>query len=86
MFEKLVATIIGRKIVKKLDLQEASQMEKKPIWKSKAVWSAVLMALVGAVQPISSALGHPVTVPNWIVEVLAGFGIYGIRAGDKPLA
>jgi hypothetical protein len=44
------------------------------------------MSVVGAVQPISTALGHPVEIPHWIIEVLAGFGIYGLRTGDKPIS
>jgi len=51
----------------------------KPLWQSKAVIAAVVTVIVGAIQPISSALGHPVVVPNWVLEVLAGLGVYGIR-------
>lgn len=61
-------------------------METKSWFKSKAVWSAVLMALVGAVQPVSASLGHPIVIPAWVTEVLAGLGIYGIRTGDKPIS
>ena len=61
-------------------------METKKWYQSKAVLSAVLMAIVGAIQPISTAVGHPIEVPHWIIEVLTGLGIYGIRTGDKPIA
>jgi hypothetical protein len=50
-----------------------------PMWKSKAVIAAVVTVIVGAIQPISTALGHPIVVPDWVVQVLAGIGIYGIR-------
>lgn len=56
------------------------QLDGKPMWKSKAVWAAVITALVGAVQPISAAVGHPVVVPGWVVEILVGWGLYGIRS------
>ena len=51
----------------------------KPKWKSKAFVSAVLMAIVGGIEPISTALGHPIIVPPWIIQALIGLGIYGIR-------
>lgn len=61
--------------------------ETKSKWKSKAVWSAILTAIVGAIQPVSTALGHPIVVPQWVVEVLIGMGIYGLRDGiGKPLS
>lgn len=86
MFEKLIATFVGKKIIKSLNLQEGTAMDTKKPWQSKAVWSAVLMAIIGAIQPISMALGHPISVPNWIIELLIGMGIYGVRTGDKPIA
>lgn len=77
---------VGKKIGSKLDLQEGNVMETKKWYQSKALLSAITMIVVGAVQPISTALGHPVTVPQWIIDVLIGMGIYGIRTGDKPIA
>lgn len=86
MFEKFIATLIGRKIVNKLHLYEGAVMPTKPWYQSKAVWSAILMAFMGAIQPISAAFGHPIAVPGWIINVLTGLGIYGIRTGDTPIA
>lgn len=86
MFEKLIATIIGKKIVSKLNLYEGVAMPTKPWYQSKAVWSAVLMTVVGAIQPVSAALGHPIVVPQWIIDVLAGLGIYGLRTATAPIA
>lgn len=77
---------VGKKISQKLELQEGNAMETKKWYQSKAVWSAILMVIVGAVQPISSSFGHPITVPQWIIDVLMGMGIYGVRTGDKPVA
>lgn len=85
MFEKFIATFIGKKIVQKLDLQEGNAMETKSWYKSKTVWAALLGAILGAVQPVSTALGHPVTIPAWVFEVLTGLGLYGLRTADKPL-
>ena len=51
----------------------------KPWYKSKAKVAAIVMAVVSAIQPISTAFGHPVQVPLWVIEVLTGLGIYGVR-------
>lgn len=67
-------------------LKEDREMEGKPIWQSKTVWTAIIASLLGAVQPVSAALGHPIEVPTWVYEVLGGFGLYALRSGQgKPL-
>jgi len=86
MFEKLIAKIVGKKIIQKLNLYEGAAMPTKPWYQSKAVWSAVLMTIVGAVQPISTAFGHPVTVPTWITDCLMGLGIYGLRTATTAVS
>ena len=66
--------------------QGGNKMETKSKWKSKTVWTAIVGVLLGAVQPISAAVGHPVVVPAWVYETLGAFGIYAIRDGiGKPL-
>ena len=58
---------------------------KPPWYKSKAKWAAIVMAVVACVQPVSTAFGHPVQVPLWVIEFLTGLGIYGVRdAINKP--
>ena len=58
----------------------------KSKWKSKTVWTAIIAALLGAVQPVSTALGQPIEVPMWVYEVLAGFGLYALRDGqNRPI-
>ena len=59
--------------------QGQAQPPAKPFWQSKAVIAAVVTVIVGAIQPISTALGHPIVIPEWVIQVLAGIGIYGIR-------
>lgn len=56
-----------------------ANVEVKPWYKSKAKWAAIVMAIVGCVQPVSAAFGHPVQVPLWVIEFLTGLGIYGVR-------
>lgn len=57
----------------------------KPAWKSRTFWIAVVGVVLGAIQPISAALGHPITVPTYVYEVLAGMGLYTLRAGNTPI-
>lgn len=86
MIKEFLAKMIGRKIVNDLKLEEGTALETKKWYTSKSVWSAILMVIVGGVQPISQAFGHPVEVPGWIINVLTGLGIYGIRTGDTPIS
>lgn len=57
----------------------------KKWFESKAVWTAIVGALLGLVQPISVAIGHPTQVPLWVFEFLGSFGLYAVRTGDKPI-
>jgi len=60
--------------------------EKKPWYKSKAKLAAIVMAIVACVQPVSTAFGHPVQVPLWVIEFLTGLGLYGVRDAIKKQA
>ena len=55
------------------------KLDGKSKWKSKAFIAAVVTVIVGAIQPISTAIGHPIEVPDWVIQVLVGLGLYGIR-------
>lgn len=76
----------GKETVKKLNLYEGAAMETKNWYQSKGVWTAIIGVILGAVQPISSAFGHPITIPVWVFELLGGMGLYTLRVGDKPIA
>ncbi len=65
---------------------DGPSLPSKPWYQSKAVWAAIVTATLGAIQPVSAAFGHPIAVPLWIIEVLSGLGIYGIRTGNQPIA
>lgn len=60
-----------------------AEEKSKPWYKSKGKWGAIILALFGVVQPISTAMGHPIQVPLWLVELVAGFTGYGIRDAIK---
>lgn len=82
-----VYRLAGRRASKILKLEDTKMgeetTEKKPWYKSKARWAAVVMAIVACVQPVSSAFGHPVQVPLWVIEFLTGLGLYGVRDALK---
>lgn len=84
-----VYRMIGKKLAKKLnfegDIMPEETIKSKPWYQSKAVWSAIIMAFVGGIQPISAALNHPIAIPLWIIEVLTGLGLYGIRTADSKI-
>lgn len=71
---------------REVDKMESQELEGKSKWQSKAVWTAIIGAVLAAVQPVSTALGHPIVVPPWVYEVLGSIGLYALRDGiGKPL-
>lgn len=54
-------------------------MDQKRWYQSKAVWTALIYAVLNGVGPISEALGHPIIVPEWVFRALEGFGLYSVR-------
>lgn len=78
--------LIGKRIAKILKWGENmgdSSMKSK--WQSKTVWAAIITAILGGIQPVSAALGHPIAVPLWIIEVLAGLGLYSLRTAKTDV-
>lgn len=70
------------KEAEKMDSNEAGKSK----WKSKSFLVAVITVVLGAIGPISAAMGTPIVVPTWVYEVLAGLGLYALRDGiGKPL-
>lgn len=80
--------LAGKIAAKKIGLKEinmADPVESKKWFLSKTIWTAIIAAVLGAVTGISTALGHPIVFPNFILEILAGFGLYSLRVGDKEI-
>lgn len=71
--------LLGKEVAKKLDLQETTMEDNKPFYKSKAKMAAIIGVILAGIQPISKAFGHEIIVPNFVFEVLAGMGLYGVR-------
>jgi|TARA_Y100000310_G_C20158007_1_gene567781 hypothetical protein len=49
----------------------------KSWYKSKSVWAALIMGLVGAAEAAGIA------IPEYAFTLLAGFGLYGVRSAIK---
>ena len=85
-FPNWIYKLAGKKIADKLGLQEevmGEETTEKPWYKSKAKIAAIVTVIIGAVQPISAAFGHPIQVPDFIIQLLIGLGIYGVRDAIK---
>jgi hypothetical protein len=75
--------IIGKEVVKDIGLQEGTMEDSTPWYKSKAKLAAIIGAIVAAIGPISAAVGHPIVIPNWVLQILGAIGLYGIRDSIK---
>lgn len=64
----------------------ANVVPTKPWYQSKTIWAAIVTALVGIIQPISAAFGHPMSMPLWVVELLTGLGLYGLRTATTTIS
>jgi len=82
---KWILKLAAKKASKKLGLQEGKLMDAKKWYQSKAVLSAIIACILGGVTGISTALNHPIVIPDWVYTILVGLGLYGLRTGDKPI-
>jgi hypothetical protein len=84
-FPSWVYSLVGKRIAAKLELKENKMDEKIAWYKSKTIWTAILGVILGAVQPISSAVGHPIVVPDWVFQLLGGMGLYSLRTATQDI-
>ena len=91
---KWIYRLIGKKVADKIGLEEdmaednvvpTNSVDTKSWYKSKSIWTAIFGVVLGAVQPISNALGHPVVIPSWVFELLAGMGLYSLRTATTTV-
>lgn len=80
IFQNFWAKMAGKFIAGKIDLQEDSQMESKPWYKSKTIWSdvaTIAVAIVGFVD-VHFTGGKIIASPAYqaVLAVLGGLGIY----------
>jgi hypothetical protein len=57
-----------------------------PWYKSKTIWTAIVTVIIGAIGPIATAFGHPeIHVPEWILSLLVGMGLYTARTATTDI-
>lgn len=79
-FAKIAGKLLGRELkLKEGVMSDGTSVDSTPWYKSKAKLAMIVGALVAAITPISTAMGHPIVIPNWVLEILGAIGIYGIR-------
>ena len=64
-------------------MSDGTTVESIPWYKSKTKLAAIITAIVAAIGPISTAIGHPIVVPNWLLEILGAIGLYSLRDAIK---
>lgn len=85
MFPDFILRFIGRRIGDKLNLKENTEMETKPWYQSKTIWTAVVGGLLGVYGAISAI--HPLPpVPSWVLTLLGSLGLYGLRTANTNIA
>lgn len=83
MFEEFFAKLAGKFAKKKLNLQEGT-METKPWYKSKNIWTGVVVTLLAAYGTAATQFGLP-TTPEWIYAFLGALGIYTRATADTKI-
>lgn len=69
--------LAGKKIAKKLNLQE-NQVESKKWYQSKTVWAGVVAVLSGTYELVRANLAPQLPpIPTWIFTLLGAIGVYG---------
>jgi len=63
---KIIGKVFGKKLAGKIGL-------------SKAKLTAIIFVIIVAVREISKAWGHPIEIPDYVIEVLAGAGLWTMR-------
>jgi len=68
--------IIGKKVVDKVGGEEKWEA-------SKTKLTAIVAVLITAVQVLGPAFGHPIVIPDWVYQFLAGIGLWALKDGAK---
>jgi len=68
--------LIGKKIINEVGVEK---------WElSKTKITAIIASVLGAIQYIGPAFGHPVEIPQWVFQFLAGLGLWSLKDGMTP--
>jgi hypothetical protein len=69
--------LLAKKAGKKLFPEGGDgQVETKVWYKSKTILSAIVAGLIVIYNGIAPGLGWPSPIPEWIIAILSGIGIY----------
>lgn len=76
MFETFFAKLAGKWAAKKLNLQEANNMDETKKWyQSRNLWTGVVTAIMGVYLSMAQQFHLP-AVPEWIFAILGAIGVY----------
>lgn len=56
----------------------------KPFWRSKTFWAILVSGLIPVWNQLAVEFGFP-RVPEWVITILAIFGLYGRSVANKRL-
>jgi hypothetical protein len=62
-----------------------AQVETKKWFQSKTIIAAIVAGLIVIYNGIAPGLGWPFPIPEWIIAILSGIGIYGRVAADTTI-
>jgi hypothetical protein len=81
--------LIGKNLANKIGLKETNMADEPvvsiPWYKSKTILTAIVTVIIGAIQPISTAFGHPIAIPEWVLSLLVGLGLYTARTATTDI-
>ena len=66
LIAKMFGKIFGKNIAGKIGL-------------SKTKLAAILYVIIIAIQELSKAWGHPIAIPEYVIELLIGAGLWSLR-------
>ncbi len=73
--KNLVYKLVGKKIATETGTVDGI---------SKTKITAVIAVILAAIPVLSSAWGHPITIPDWIYKILGAAGLWTVRDAIQP--
>ena len=62
-----------------------SALPKKPWYTSKTIWTTIIGGILAGIGPVSTTLGHPIVVPEYVFQLLAAAGLYSLRTATTHI-
>lgn len=84
MLKNLIAKLFGKYLSKKIDLQETKMEDTKVWYKSKGVWTGVVIVVISAYETAAQHFGLP-PIPAWAYTLLGAMGIYTRATADTKV-